>query len=141
MFVFLIGNQAATYAHGVLSEEVETGKIRFSYDDGSPMAHGYVSVIDKEGREIAAGQADADGLFDYSKHENAAGVSVSDIHGHHRTHTIEADRNAHPASPAHDHDRHSGGNTPVVIAVVAVLLAIAAIFYLGNGKKNGPPAE
>ena len=120
-------------AHGVLSKEVETGKVRFSYDDDSPMASGFVNVYDKDGKEIATGQTDDDGMFDFSKYENVSKITVTDTYGHHQTHAIEAAQQDQTTDHARNHHL-------VTIVVVAALLAIAAIFYLGK-KKNGASEE
>ena len=124
-------------AHGVLSKEVETGKVRFSYDDDSPMSGGYISVYDKDGKEIATGQTDDDGMFDFSKYENVGKITVTDTFGHHRTHVIAAEHQ--DQTPSH---RHSQGNQHhwITIIVVAALLAVAAVFYLGK-KKHGLPEK
>lgn len=142
MAVLIMGHVPLS-AHGVLSKDVESGKIKFSFDNGAPLANGYVSVHDKDGQEIAIGQTDVDGIFDFSKYENVGKVTVADTHGHHRTHVIGDSRHTHSddRSHDHDHDHHSNRNPLVMIVVVAALLAVAALFYLGNKKKNSPPAE
>lgn len=140
--VLTVMSDAALYAHGVFSKEPESGKVRFFYDDDSPVAHGHISVYDKDGKEIATGQADAEGTFDYSKYENVGNVSVSDTHGHKRTHVIGEPDHA-DISHDHSHGEHSqshdhqhGGNTLTVICVVVALLVVAALFYFGKRKNN-----
>lgn len=136
-------NSVCLYAHGILSKETETGKVRFSYDNGSPMASGFIDVYDKDGKEIAKGQTDAEGAFDYSMYENVGKISVSDTQGHHQTHVIggagqdhSSDHHGHTHDHNHDHDHTGNNNFYLVIGVVAVLLMIAAVFYLGNKKKT-----
>lgn len=128
----------AVYGHGVLSKEMETGKIKFSFDDGKPLAQGHITVYDTDEKEIATGRTDIEGVFDYSAYENVGKISVTDTHGHHRTHTIG--KEPHDHSTAHDrkhaHEHVSGGNTTTVIAVLAILIVVAIVFYLGNRKKN-----
>lgn len=117
-------------AHGVLSEENAPGKVRFFYDDRSPMSNAYVTVFDGEGREIATDQTDEDGVFDYSRHENVAKISAADVHGHHGEHLITG-------VPPKSSD--SSSNLPVLIATVVLLLAMAGVFHaLGKKRKNIP---
>jgi ABC-type Zn2+ transport system, periplasmic component/surface adhesin len=134
----IMGN-SSLYAHGVLSKEIEAGKIKFSYDDNSPLANGYIDVYDKDGKEIAKGQTNADGVFDFSKYENAGKISVSDVHGHHQTHVIGEQGHSHSGDHSHDHDhshdRHSGNKQPAIIVVVAILLTVAIVFYCARNKK------
>ena len=63
-------------------------------------------------------------------------LQVADPHGHHQTHVIGESGQDHTADheSAHGH-HHSGKNTSIVIAAVAVLLAFTAVFYLRNKKK------
>ncbi len=151
--LLLIGNEML-YAHGLLSKETESGKIRFSHDDGTPVAGGFINVYDKEGNEMATGKTDADGVFDYSGHENAAKISIADAHGHHQAHVIGEASHDHSAEHCdHDHDHahdnghshepsHSeGSNVNVIIAVVVILLAVAALFSLRNKKNNDTPPQ
>ena len=135
--VSIIVSHSALYAHGILSKEMETGKIAFSYDNGRPLAKGFVKVYDKEGKEIATDKTDANGVFDYSNYENVGKISAADPLGHRQTHVIDGSGQDHTTDhQEHTHDHHHPWeNTPVVIAVVVVLLAIAAVFYLRNRKK------
>ena len=124
-------------AHGVLSKEIETGKVRFFYDDDSPMSRGYISVYDKDGKEIATGQTDNEGMFDFSEYENVDKITVTDTFGHHQTHVIEAVQQNQATSHEHSHSNHHHW---ITIVVVAALLAVAAVFYLGK-KKNELPEK
>ena len=125
-------------AHGVLSKEIETGKVRFSYDDDSPMPRGYIGVYDKDGKEIATGQTDDDGMFDFSEYENVDKITVTDTFGHHQTHVIAVAQQNQATSHEHSHDH--GNHHWITIIVVAALLAVAAVFYLGK-KKHGLPEK
>ena len=124
-------------AHGVISREIETGKVQFSYDDDSPMSRGYINVYDKDGKEIATGQTDDDGMFDFSEYENVGKITVTDTFGHHQTHIIAAAQQDQTISHEHSHGNHHHW---ITIIVVAVLLAVAAVFYLGK-KKHGLPEK
>ena len=127
----VIMGHATLSAHGVLSKEIETGKVRFSYDDDSPMSRGYISVYDKDGKEIATGQTDDDGTFDFSKYENVEKITVTDTFGHHQTHVIAAAQQDQTTDNEHAHGNQHYWTT---IIVVVALLAVAAVFYLGKKK-------
>ena len=144
LIALAITNNDALYAHGVLSKETGQGKINFCYDDGSPVAKGYVNVYDKEGKEIATGQTDIEGNFDFSKYENVGKISVADVYGHHQTHVFAGQGQDHSTDDhehAHDHHHSHSGHAHVIIGVVAILLVLAAVFYLGNKKKNNTPPQ
>jgi len=131
--VLIIMGHVTLTAHGVLSKEIETGKIRFSYDDDTPMSRGYISVYDKDGKEIATGQTDDEGIFDFSEYKNVNKITVTDTFGHHQTHVIAAAQQDQTTS--HEH-AHGNQHHWITIIVVAALLAIAVVFYLGK-KKHG----
>lgn len=128
MFVILaIMNNTTLYAHGVVSQQIGSGKVKFLYDDDTPLANGYVTVYGADGNEIATGQTDADGVFDYTMYENAAKVSISDVYGHHLTHEIGVSQNR--STEHHDHHSPGTGNSFfVTVTVVAVLAAVAVLF-------------
>ena len=141
----ILMSHSVLYAHGILSKESAPGKIAFTYDNGSPLTEGFVTVYDKEGKEITSAKTDSQGVFDYSKYENVAKISAADLHGHHQTHVIEGEDHL---ADHHEHDHHHPGeNTSLslslslMIVVTVIMLAIAAMFYLRNKKTIKTPSE
>ena len=132
LIVSAITNNQFSYAHGVLSDEPQPGIIRFSYDDGSPIPDGYISVLGADGSEIATGQSDDDGVFDYSQYENAHKITISDAYGHSASHlvtkTVQSEPVGTPEKPT---------NYGQTVIVITILLVVAAGFYYWNKKKAG----
>lgn len=128
-------------AHGLSSTEPEPGKVKFTFDDGHPVANGYVGVYDKDGREIATGQADAEGMYDFSSHEGAVKISIADVHGHHLEHVIGGGGRDHSANHDHEHAHGLDEKTTMVLIVAALLLAASGIFYLAGRKRQPPPLK
>lgn len=126
--IMLFSFEAMLPAHGVLSEESTPGKVRFFYDDHSPMSNAYVTVFDKTGEKIGTDQADEDGAFDYSRYETVGKISAADVHGHHCEHLI---------TDVPSENAASSSNFPVLIATVVLLLAVAGVFHaLGKKRKK-----
>lgn len=118
---------ATALAHGLISEEAGEKQVRVCYDDDSPVRHGFVTVYDASGREIAKGETDSEGLFDYSKFDNAEKISIADAHGHSHEHFPNAGSPKKPTATGH--------KTELIIVVFFLLIA-AAVLYNGRKKKE-----
>ena len=120
----LILLQATTAdAHGVRAESVPANKVRFSYDDGSPLTRSQVTVYDVTGKEIAKGTADTSGVFDYSAYKDVATIVVEDVFGHRGEYNVGEKASQHT-------------NLGVIVGVVVALLAVAAVFHFGNKRRR-----
>jgi len=110
-------------AHGVRAESVSTNKVRFSYDDNSPLTRSRITVYDVTGKEIAKGTVDTNGVFDYSAYKAAATIVAEDVFGHRGEYNV-----GEKASP------HT--NLGVIVGVVGALLVVAAAFHLRNKRRR-----
>ena len=135
IFIATLISGTAVLAHGVFCESTEPGKVRFFYDDDAGMAFAFVTVYDQTDNEIAKGETDRDGMFDYSQHENAGKIVAADTYGHQCEHVLTAAPPENTAKPQK--------NSPLLLGVVVVaLLVIAAAFYaLGKKKPNDKSAN
>ena len=127
LIIAIIMGNVSVQAHAVLSKEIGMGKVRFTFEDDYPLAEGRISVVNNNGKEIATGQADSDGVFDYSMYENVAKISITDSQGHHKAHIVESTQKS---------KENPDANPIVVVATVAVLVAVAAAFYFWNRKVS-----
>ncbi len=113
---FLLLPVSTVFAHLMLIEPVEEGKVRVVFDDGSPNPHAEVIVFDEDENETARGDVDRDGYFSYPA-EDAAMLVAEDNFGHRAEYVVGED--AHQALP----------RVPTVSAVLAGFLLIAGIFH------------
>ncbi len=129
IFIFLLLWPASAFAHLMLIEPVEEGKVQVVFDDGSPNRHAKVIVYDDENREIAGGDVDREGYFTYPADE-AALLVAEDNFGHRAEY--EVGEEPHAALP----------RLPAVSAVLAFFALIAGIFHLRvKNKKPGPDKQ
>lgn len=87
-WIFLPATPA--FAHLMLIEPVEEGKVQVVFDDGSIARHAEVVVYDDEGEEIARGDVDEEGKFHYPP-ENADLIVADDGFGHRAEHAVGED--------------------------------------------------
>ncbi len=120
---FLLLPVSTVFAHLMLIEPVEGGKVRVAFDDGSAARHAEVVVFNKEGEEIARGDVDRDGYFSYPA-EDATILVAEDNFGHRAEYVVGED--AHQALP----------RVPTVSAVLAGFLLIAGIFHYRVRNKE-----
>ncbi len=113
---FLLLPASTVFAHLMLIEPVEEGKVRVVFDDGSPNPHAEVIVFDENENETASGDVDRDGYFSYPA-EDAALLVAEDNFGHRAEYVVGED--ARQALP----------RVPTVSAVLAVFLLIAGVFH------------
>ncbi len=111
------------FAHLMLIEPVEEGKVRVVFDDGSAARHAEVVVFNEEGEEIARGDVDREGYFSFPP-EEAAFLEADDGFGHRAEYVVGED--AHQALP----------RVPTVSAVLVGFLMIAGIFHYRVRKKE-----
>ena len=107
---------STVFAHHMLIEPVEEGKVRVVFDDGSPNPHAEVIVFDEDENETARGEVDRDGYLSYPA-EDAAMLVAEDNFGHRAEYVVGED--AHQALP----------RVPTVSAVLAGFMLIAGIFH------------
>ncbi len=112
----LILPASTVFAHLMLIEPVEEGKVRVVFDDGSAARHAEVVAFNEEGEEIARGDVDSDGYFSFPP-EEAVFLEADDGFGHRAEHVVGED--AHQGLP----------RVPTVSAVLAGFLLIAGIFH------------
>ena len=145
----------SAYAHEAIVKEIEPGKLRFFFDDDSPMSEAFITVYTKDGTEIATARADADGIFVYTDYEGAGKISGADASGHLVFFNIKTPA-AQPAqtpatsqndAPAADEDAavpeatETAGESPavsrqvIIVAVLTSLCVIAYVSYANNKKK------
>ncbi len=132
--LLLTVNFSVLFAHGLVSS-TESGKLTLTYDDGKPVAEGFVTVYDKEGKEIASGKTDAKGVFDYSQYDKAAQIIAADSFGHQCVHTI-GQNHATQHHHVHEHEHPGGQRTVVVLGVALALCAFSALFYRFSDKTR-----
>ena len=123
-FLLILLAATAVDAHGVRTETIGADKIRFSYDDGSPLSRAYITVYDAGDQEIATATADNDGVFDISVYPDAAKISAADVFGHRGEYDIRQ-----PAPPKQTH-------WSAVVGVAVVLVAIAALFHWAGRQRR-----
>ncbi len=123
LFVFLLLLPASTvFAHMMLIEPVEEGKVQVVFDDGSPNRHAEVVVFDEDENEMARGDVDRQGYFSYPA-EGAVMLVADDGFGHRAEYLVGED--APQALP----------RVPTVGAVLAGFLLIAGIFHYRVRKR------
>ena len=148
-------------AHGIQTEVVSAQKVRFAYDDGTPLKEAAVTVKDSTGKEIGTGKTDETGHFDFSSFPGAKTIEATDLMGHHGTcstdakgTSVHADHSHGEHSHAdHEHGAHSHkldgqqrfNRSTLIIAVLIILAVIAAGFSFGRKKgdngENGYNSE
>ncbi len=121
--LFLILPVSTVFAHLMLIEPVEAGKVQVVFDDGSPNPHAEVVVFDEDENEIARGDVDRDGYFSYPA-EDAAMLVAEDSFGHRAEYVIGED--VHQPLP----------RVSTVSAVLAGFLLIAGIFHYRVRNKE-----
>ncbi len=119
----LILPASPAFAHLMLIEPVEEGKVRVVFDDGSPNPHAEVIVFDEDENETARGDVGREGYFSYPV-EGAAVLVAEDNFGHRAEYVVGEE--AHQALP----------RMPTVSAVLAGFLLIAGIFHYRVKKKG-----
>ncbi len=104
------------FAHLMLIEPVEEGRVRVAFDDGSAARHAEVVAFSEEGEEIARGDVDREGYFRFPPGE-AAYLEADDGFGHRAEYVVGEE--AHQALT----------RVPTVSAVLAGFLLTAGIFH------------
>jgi hypothetical protein len=122
ILIILLFTATTVDAHGVRWESISPNAVRFCYDDGSPMARGYITVYDGNAEEMATETADADGVFDYSTYRNAVRISCADVHGHCVSFSPDGKPMPHQTQNA-------------VIVLIVVILLCAAAFYFERRRR------
>ena len=111
------------FAHLMLIEPVEEGKVQVVFDDGSISRHAEVVVYDHDEVEIDRGDVDDEGYFRYDP-EEAAMLVADDGFGHRAEYVVGED--AHDALP----------RGPVIAGVLFGFTAISGFFQYRVSKKT-----
>lgn len=115
MAVILMPGSLA-FAHLMLIEPLEEGKIQVVFDDGTTCRHSEVVVYDEDGEVIKQGEVDDDGKFSYPP-EDAELIVANDGFGHRAEHVVGEDpQEALPRGPT-------------IVFVLAGFAVIAGIFH------------
>ena len=114
--LLLLLTSTTTDAHSVIAESIPPNKVRFCYDDRSPMSNTVVTVYDIDGKEIASSTADADGVFDWSTYKGSVKIAAEDHYGHRGEYDIDR-----PTSGPH---RGAVGAVWMIAAVI-----VATVYY------------
>lgn len=118
---------APVFAHLMLIEPVEEGKVRVIFDDGSAARHAEVVVFDENEKELARGDVDRDGYFSFAP-EKAELLVAEDGFGHRAEFvTGEEVRQFLPRGP--------------VVAVVLLGFALVSGFFQYRVQKNRAPVR
>lgn len=116
IMILVIGVNTGAYAHKMIINPIEEGKIRVEYDGGNPATRSKISVYNSEDELVDEGDVDEDGVFQYDQKETAYLVA-DDGMGH--KDTWEAGSNV---------ESSDGSKLPKIAAVVVVLGAVALFF-------------
>jgi len=111
------------FAHLMLIEPVEEGKVQVVFDDGSAARHAEVVVFDENEEEIARGDVDREGYFSFDP-EEAELLVADDGFGHRAEHVVGEE--AAQALP----------RGPVVAAVLFGFALISGFFQYRVHKKQ-----
>jgi nickel transport protein len=87
LFIFFFLPVSTVFAHLMLIEPVEEGKIRVAFDNGSANLYAEVAVYNEDGDEIGRGGVDSKGYFTYSA-EGAILLVAEDRFGHRAEFTV-----------------------------------------------------
>jgi nickel transport protein len=123
LILLIVLPAAPVFAHNMLVEPVESGKVRVIFDDGSPARHAEVIVYNEQEEEIARGDVDRDGLFSYEA-EGAVFILAQDQFGHRAEYTIGEEIG------------QGLPRVPTVIAVLGVFVLIAGLFHYRINKRE-----
>lgn len=116
------------FAHLMLIEPVEEGKVRVVFDDGSTNRHAEVVVFDENEEEIGRGDVDREGYFSFDP-EGAEMLVAEDGFGHRAEHVVgEEVRQALPRGP-------------VVATVLFGFVLVSGFFQYRVYKKQQPGNE
>jgi len=114
---------APVFAHLMLIEPVEEGKIQVVFDDGTTCRHSEVVVYDENEQEIKQGEVDEKGKFSYPP-EDAELIVADDGFGHRAEYVVGED--PHQALP----------RGPTIAVVLAGFVLVAVIFQYRVKKKK-----
>ena len=123
LFLLLILPGAPVFAHSMLIEPVEAGRVRVVFDDGSPNPHAEVVIYNEDEEEIARGDVDREGVFTYAA-EGAVFMVAQDRFGHRAEYTVGEETGQ--ALP----------RVPTVAAVLGVFGLVAGLFHYRVKKRE-----
>lgn len=123
LFLLIILPGAPVFAHNLLIEPVEAGKVRVVFDDGSPARHSEVIVYNEDEEEIARGDVDREGYFTFEA-EGAAFMIAQDQFGHRAEYTVGEETGQ--ALP----------RVQTVAAVLGVFGLVAGLFHYRVKKRE-----
>lgn len=122
--IFLLFHALPVYAHKMMIEPVEDGKIKVTYADGSFSSRTVVTVYDENGTEVAQGPLDEEGYFSYDI-STAHSFVAEDGLGHRSEWTIGEEGQAKS-------DPHQW----ITVGIVVLIFVIVAIIFSKRAKKK-----
>lgn len=115
------------FAHNATVTELEGTVLEFGYSTGDIMSGARVYVYDADGEELATGQTNSKGLFDYGEYVgDVAEVTANDGEGHLVTFEVG------DVASAQD----EGGISSSQIAGIAIVLVIVAAVGVSLKRKK-----
>ncbi|MDR1384429.1 MAG: hypothetical protein LBJ67_11405 [Planctomycetaceae bacterium] len=124
--VLILTNVSAA-TRGVYSKNHEKGKIRFYFDDNTPIQQGVIEIFDSSGTQIATGTTDNNGIFNDSQYKKATKITAADQHGHH------GERK--PIKLSHT-SRDDTTEFYIVVLITLILIGITVGYSLWNYRKK-----
>lgn len=114
--IFVVSLSLPAYAHKMIIEPVEDGKIQVMYDGGSAATRSEVKVYNSDDEVIAEGKVDDEGYFEFDEKE-ASYLEADDGMGHKDKWELGQDVAA-----------VGGSKLPKIAAVLVVLGALTFFF-------------
>lgn len=133
---------AAAWSHGMAARQLPkpAPAIRVLYDDGSPMAHGGVTVFapDAPGIPYLTGETDPQGCFAFVPHTGGVWrIVVEDGLGHGASIVLDTDESqANLAAPA---PGATGSGTLLGLAAILALFGAASLFGRRRQSRHARP--
>lgn len=116
------------FAHNATVTETEGTVLEFGYSTGDIMSGARVYVYDADGEEIATGQTNSKGLFDYGDYVGEAfEITANDGEGHLATFEVGADGSG---------DTDSGVGTSQIAGIAIVIVLVAVVGVVLKRKKK-----
>lgn len=123
MVMAILFSSVFVFAHAMIIETVEEGKVKVVFDDGSPNRHAEVTVFDEEENEIAHGEVDEEGYFSYDP-TGAVLLVAQDNMGHRAEYVVGEGM------------RRSLPRVPTIGAALLIFALVAVVFRYRSKKRS-----
>lgn len=114
--VLMVGINTPTYAHKMIINPIEPGKVKIEYDGGNPATRSKVTAYNSEDEVVIEGDVDEEGIFEFDEKE-VAYLEADDGMGHKDTWEVGVEVDA------------AGGSKLLKIGAVVVVLGAIAFFF------------